>query len=102
MNNDTFNHLRVLNLEGNQIEHWEEVNKLGQLPRYIFLKSIFLILVISSQFNLKTQIYLIFSLEQLSLYGCGLKNIQVKEKSFSKLSKLSLSNNKISQVLIIF
>jgi hypothetical protein len=38
MNNDTFNHLRVLNLEGNQIEHWEEVNKLGQLPRYIFFK----------------------------------------------------------------
>jgi hypothetical protein len=41
MNNDTFNHLRVLNLEGNQIEHWEEVNKLGQLPRYIFFKFIF-------------------------------------------------------------
>ena len=48
------------------------------------------------------EIYLIFSLEQLSLYGCGLKNIQVKEKSFSKLSKLSLSNNKIPQVYIIY
>ena len=37
-------------------------------------------------------------MEQLSLYGCGLKNIQVKEKSFPKLSKLSLSNNKIALV----
>ncbi len=33
MNNDMFNYLRVLNLEGNNIEYWEEVNKLGQLPK---------------------------------------------------------------------
>jgi len=69
MNNDTFCHLKVLNLEGNAIENWEEVNKLGQLP----------------------------CLEQLSLYGTGLKNILVKENSFAKLAKLSLSNNKINQ-----
>lgn len=69
MDSDVFNQLRVLNLEGNHIEYWEEVNKLGQLP----------------------------NLEQLSLYGCGLRNIQVKEKSFSRLSKLSLSNNRITQ-----
>lgn len=36
MDNDIFNNLRVLNLEGNPIEYWEEVNKLGQLPKYIF------------------------------------------------------------------
>lgn len=34
MNNDTLSYLRVLNLEGNYIEYWEEVNKLGQLPKY--------------------------------------------------------------------
>jgi hypothetical protein len=96
MDNDIFNNLRVLNLEGNPIEHWEEVNKLGQLPKYIFYTFFFV------NYLILMEIYLIFSLEQLSLYGCGLKNIQVKEKSFSKLSKLSLSNNKISQVYIIY
>ena len=29
-----FSELKVLSLEGNPIESWEEVNKLGQLPRY--------------------------------------------------------------------
>jgi Leucine-rich repeat (LRR) protein len=96
MDNDIFNNLRVLNLEGNPIEYWEEVNKLGQLPKYIFYTFFFV------NYLILMEIYLIFSLEQLSLYGCGLKNIQVKEKSFSKLSKLSLSNNKISQVYIIY
>ena len=38
------------------------------------------------------------SLEQLSLYNTGLKNIRIEENSFLKLSKLSLSNNKLSQV----
>lgn len=32
MNNDVFGDLQVLNLEGNQLESWEEINKLGQLP----------------------------------------------------------------------
>ncbi len=33
MDSDVLNELRVLNLEGNHIELWEEVNKLGQLPK---------------------------------------------------------------------
>lgn len=33
MDSDVLSELRVLNLEGNQIELWEEVNKLGQLPK---------------------------------------------------------------------
>ena len=32
MNNDMFCELKILNLEGNSLENWEEVNKLGQLP----------------------------------------------------------------------
>lgn len=39
MNNDTFCHLKVLNLEGNAIENWEEVNKLGQLPWYVLQRN---------------------------------------------------------------
>ena len=45
-------------------------------------------------------ITLSISLEQLSLYDCGLKNTRIKEKSFPKLSKLSLSNNTIALVCI--
>jgi len=67
--NEQFASLKNLNLEGNPIENWEDVNQLGQLP----------------------------NLEQLSLYGTGLKNIQIKKNSFLKLSKLSLSNNRLSQ-----
>lgn len=44
MDNDIFNNLRVLNLEGNPIEYWEEVNKLGQLPKYIFYTFFLLII----------------------------------------------------------
>lgn len=47
---------------------------------------------------LKIFIKFSYSLEQLSLYGTGLKNIQVKENSFPKLCKLSLSNNNLTQV----
>lgn len=39
MDNDIFSYLRVLNLEGNSIENWEEVNKLGQLPKYLFFNA---------------------------------------------------------------
>lgn len=69
MNNDLFCELKELNLEGNNILLWEEINKLGNLP----------------------------NLEILSLHGTGLKNIQVKENSFRKLTKLNISNNQISQ-----
>jgi len=67
--NEKFSCLKVLNLEGNDIENWEDVDNLGQLP----------------------------NLEQLSLYSTGLKNIQIKKNSFLQLSKLSLSNNRLSQ-----
>lgn len=100
MDNDTFSYLRILNLEGNSIENWEEVNKLGQLPKYVFCTK--KMRTKATYFPLISDyIFLFYSLEQLSLYGCGLKNIQVKEKSFPKLTKLSLSNNKISQVCIL-
>ena len=33
MDNDIFCHLESLNLEGNPIDSWEEINKLGQLPK---------------------------------------------------------------------
>ena len=33
MNNDMFSELTELNLEGNNIIWWEEVNKLGNLPK---------------------------------------------------------------------
>lgn len=33
MDGDVFSELKFLNLEGNRIELWEEVNKLGQLPK---------------------------------------------------------------------
>ena len=37
MNNDLFSELRELNLEGNNIPLWEEINKLGNLPKYDFI-----------------------------------------------------------------